>query len=296
MNVTDLQYALRYLEQDSNIRRLDAALAPGDQLGESVLRLRIEDGPRFSFGLSADNHRSSSTGAEQASLFFTARNLTGFGEEFQASIGLSEGSDDNSAALTVPFSARNASFQLFYSNSSADIIEKDFKALDITSESTSRGVRVQLPFIEELDSKFGAVLGFEANRSITELLGERFSFSPGAQNGESRTSVGSFGLNWLLRGAASVSALTVTHRRGIDALDATIDEHENQTPEDPFNPNPTGADGKFSNYQAQATHIRRLNGIPGLRNSRNAPNSSSARLHRSARTHCFLSRSLRSGA
>jgi hemolysin activation/secretion protein len=259
LNVSDLQYALRYLEEDPNIRRLDAALAPGDQLGESVLRLRIDDEPRFSAGLSADNHRSSSTGAEQASLIFATRNLVGLGDELQASIGLSEGANESSMLLTVPFLARNDLVQLHYSKSDADIIEKDFRALDITSESESMGIRFQHPFVDELDTQLGASLGFETNRSVTELLGQRFSFSPGAQNGESKTSVASLGFNWLLRTPASVSALSVNYRRGIDTLDATIDRN---LPPDPFEPNPTGADGRFSNIQLQATYIQRLNSMP----------------------------------
>jgi hemolysin activation/secretion protein len=263
LNVADLQQALRYLEQDPNVRRLDAALGPGDRPGESILRLRIDDEPRFSFGFGIDNHRSSSTGAELGSVFFSSRNLTGFGEELQATVGLSEGTNEGSTSVTVPFSARNASVQLYYSKSNADIIERSFAALDIKSESESRGIQFQLPLVQELDSQFGASLGFEANRSSTELLGVPFSFSPGARNGESKTSVGSFGLDWLRRGAASVSALSVTYRRGFDILDATIYEPSSR-PAGEFYVNPTGADARFSAFQGQATYIQRLNGIAHL--------------------------------
>jgi len=262
LSVTDLQYALRYLQQDPNIQRLDARLAPGDRLGESILRLAIEDQPRFSAGLSADNHRSSSTGAEHGNLLLSSRNLTGYGEEFRGSYGLSEGADDASAMLSVPVMARNTSLQLFYSKSNASIIEESFAVLEIESESEQRGLRLAIPIVEELDTKFSTTLGFEANSSSTELLGQPFSFSPGAQDGESKTSVGSLAFDWLMRGENSVTALRVAYRHGFDALGATIFEPTSEI-EKLFNP--TGADGRFSAFQAQTTFVQRLNGIPGLR-------------------------------
>jgi hemolysin activation/secretion protein len=262
LRVDDLQYALRYLEQDPNIARLDAALAPGDAAGEAVLRVGVDDEPRFSLGLGADNHRSSSTGAERGTVFFSTRNLTGFGEEFRATVGSSEGTTEGSAILAVPLTARNVSLQFYYSNSDADIVEDAFEELDIQSESESRGVRLEAPLVENLDTRFSAVLGFESNTSVTTLLGERFSFSPGAQDGESETAVAIGGLEVTHRGESAVGALRLTYRQGIDALDATIFEPQTEL-ERLFNP--TGADGEFTAYQAQATYIQRLNGVPFLR-------------------------------
>ncbi len=262
LRVDDLQYALRYLEQDPNIARLDAALAPGDAPGEAILRVAVDDEPRFRLGLGADNHRSSSTGAERGTVLFSTRNLTGYGEEFRATVGISEGTNEGSAILSVPLTARNASLQLYYSKSDADIIEDAFEELDVQSESQSRGVRLEIPFVEELDTRFSLGLGFESNRSITTLLGERFSFSPGAQDGESQTAVGIGSLDFTHRGQSAVGALRLAYRKGVDALDATI--FEPQTELDRLF-NPTGADGLFTAYQAQATYIQRLNGIPGMR-------------------------------
>jgi hemolysin activation/secretion protein len=264
LNVNDLQYALRALEQDPNIERLDASLAPGDQLGEGILRVRIDDEPRFGLGLSADNHRSSSTGAERGAVLVSTRNLTGYGDEFNGSFGITEGTDEISAAFSMPFAANNAAVQLYYSKSDANIIERAFEALNIKSVSEARGIRFDVPVVEELDSRLAFSLGFESNRSTTELLGIPFSFAPGAQDGESETAVGIFGIDGLIRGASSVAALRLAYRQGFDALDATIYDPEKNA-NDFFNPNPTGADGIFTAYRAQATYVQRLNAIPGLR-------------------------------
>jgi len=74
LNVNDLQYALRYLQQDPNVSRLDAALGPGDSPGQSVLRVNVEEPPRFTAGIGVDNFQSSSIGATAGAC---ARTLVG---------------------------------------------------------------------------------------------------------------------------------------------------------------------------------------------------------------------------
>jgi hemolysin activation/secretion protein len=261
LNVANLQYALRYLQQDPNVLRLDARLGPGDALGQGVLRLSVEDQPRFSVGVGADNHHSSSTGATVGTAFVGARDLTGYGDEFRGSIGRTDGDTEGSALLSIPVSARNASLQAYYSRSNASIIEQPFKALNIKSTTRTYGLSLTVPLIDRLDNRFAVFLGGESARSFTELLGIPFSFSPGAQNGVAAVAVALGGIDWLHHATSSVTDLRLTYRRGINALGATI-----YTPgiNDPFNPNPTGADGRFGLEQLQFIHIKRLNGLPAF--------------------------------
>ena len=60
LNVESLRSTMRWLQQDSNIERLDAELLPGAEAGESVLRLSVDDPKRFSVGITGDNHRAAS--------------------------------------------------------------------------------------------------------------------------------------------------------------------------------------------------------------------------------------------
>ena len=257
LNVTNLQLALRNLQQDVNVRRLDARLKPGDELGQSVLSLSVNDAPRFRVGLGADNHRASSTGAESGTLLFGVRNLTGFGEELRASLGISEGADSGSVVLSVPLTARNSTIQAYYSRSDSDIIERRFAVLDIESETQTFGATFTLPLQLPGQDGFSVSLGFEAKDSQTRLLGIPFSFSAGAQDGEAKTSVGLLGVDWLKRGLDSVSNVRLTYRRGLDVLDATIFAPRS---DDERLLNPTGADGEFDVIQAQGVYLRRLNG------------------------------------
>jgi hemolysin activation/secretion protein len=257
LNVAQLQYALRALQQDPNVLSLDASLVPSDVQGNGVLRLEVADQPRFSFGFGADNHSSSSTGAERARLEFTARNLMGRGGVLQLSTGLSEGGDDGSLVFSLPISPKNALMTLYATTSDADIIEQRFNVLDIQSQTEARGLVFSLPVRDRLEGRFAFTLGAESNHSETTLSDMPFSFSPGAQDGVSETAVALAGFDWVKRGSRSVGGIRMTYRNGIDALDATIFEPVTSLD---YLFNPTGADGLFNLVQTQASFARRMRG------------------------------------
>jgi hemolysin activation/secretion protein len=259
LNVNQLQYALRYLQQDPNVQRLDAALGPGDALGQSVLHVNVEEQPRFTAGIGVNNYQSSSIGATVGTVSFGFRDLTGWGEEFRGSVGHSRGDTLGSAVLTVPVNSHDGFVEAYFSRSSAAIIEKPFDALNIKETTRTYGINLTQPLIDTLENRFSLFAGLESNRSYTELLGTPFSFSPGAQNGVAQVTAVLGGIDWLVHRKSTVTDLRLTYRRGIDAMGATINNPSsiNQL----FNPNPTGADGRFGLEQLQFIHIARLNGL-----------------------------------
>ena len=256
LNISEVKAALQNLQRDRNVNWIDARLVPGDELGTGVLRLKVEEPPRFEVGVSADNHHSSSAGAEQGRLSLRSSNLTGYGEVFRVSAGLSEGSDEYTASFEIPISRYDTKFQTYYSSSDSDIIEKAFEDLDIESSSETIGMMITQPFIDTLNHTVSLTLGVEVKSSETTLLGEKFSFSPGAQNGEANSAVALFGADWVNRGESHVAALRGTYRRGMDMFDATIFDPE--TPLEELS-NPTGADGEFDVFVMQGLYIKRLN-------------------------------------
>ena len=256
LNIQEVKAALQNLQRDRNVTWIDARLVPGDELGTGVLRLKVVEPPRFEVGVSADNHHSSSAGAEQGRISLKSSNLTGYGEVFRVSAGLSEGSDEYTASFEIPISKYDTKFQTYYSSSNSDIIEKAFEDLDIESASETIGMMITQPFIDTLNHTVSITLGLEVKSSETKLLGEKFSFSPGAQNGEANTAVALLGADWVNRGESHVAALRGTYRRGMDMFDATI--FDPQTPLEELS-NPTGADGEFDVFVAQGLYIKRLN-------------------------------------
>ena len=259
LNVSDLQYALRYLQQDPNVSRLDAALGPGDALGQGVLHLNVEDQPRFNAGLGFDNHQSSSIGANIGTATFGARDLSGYGDEFRGSVGRSRGDTVGSGIFTMPLTARNAFVQVYYSRADAAIIEQPFQALNIKEVTRTYGLSLTVPLVDRIENRLAWFVGAESGRSFTELLGTPFSFTPGAQNGVAAVAIALGGIDWTHHGQSSVTDLRLTYRRGLDALGATINTSGSANL--PYNPNPTGADGRFGLEQIQFIHVMRLNGF-----------------------------------
>jgi hemolysin activation/secretion protein len=257
LNISKVQAALSSIQQDPNVKRLDARLLPGERAGETVLAVAVDDAPKFSVGVGSDNHRATSTGSERITAFAGVRNLTGYGEQLNVSAAISDGADEGSVSFSMPISSRDASVQAFYSRSDASVIEERFSALDIESQSESWGLNLNLPLTRPGDKRFGLLFGFQSNESRTFLLGTPFSFSPGAENGEARTSVAQLGFDWLGRGASSVTGLRVTYKRGLDLMDATIFDPTPEQEEEALLFNPTEADGEFGLVQVQGIYLQR---------------------------------------
>ena len=255
LNIGDIQYALRHLQNDPNVVRLDARLAPGDDLGQSVLRLAIDEPTRFEFGVGVNNHRATSTGESEAGLYLRSRNLTGTGEVIDVSSGISEGADDWAIGVTWPISRRDTELQLYAADSDSSIVEARLRPLDIESFTETRGIRVTHPFVNRLDATFAVMAGYESKHSETTLAGLPFSLSPGAQDGVSETNVALLGGNWTGRGTNHVLTTRVTFRHGSDYQDATIFE---PTTELDVLSNPTFADGRFDLAQLQLLYLKRL--------------------------------------
>ncbi|HEV7613977.1 MAG TPA: ShlB/FhaC/HecB family hemolysin secretion/activation protein [Steroidobacteraceae bacterium] len=257
LSIADLQYALRYLQADPNVLRLDARFGPGDKLGQGVLNIKVEEQPRFSVGVGADNHHSSVTGANEGTAFFGVRDLTGYADELRGSVVRARGDTEGSIIFSIPVAPNNASFQTYYSRSSAGIIEQTFQTLHIKETTRTYGLSLNIPLQDRLTSRVTVFVGGESDRSSTELLGTPFSFSPGAQNGVSAVAVALGGVDWVLHGKSSVTDFRLSYKRGLNALGATISSPGNNI--FGFNPNPTGADGRFGLEQLQFIFVQRLN-------------------------------------
>jgi hemolysin activation/secretion protein len=222
------------------------------------LRLTIEEPEMFQVGLTADNYSSSSVGSERVRANVGVRNATGFGETFNFSGALSQGATDISASIGAPITASNTRVRLFYGRSDSKVIESQVRALDIKSLTDTVGFDVEQPIIDRVDSTLALNLGFERRHSETSVLGVPFSFSPGAQDGVSNTSVVLAGASWSRRKNDSLFSVRGTYRRGIDAFGATVFK-----PRTEFDAllNPTGTDGRFSMFVGQVLYLYRLNQV-----------------------------------
>ena len=247
LNIAPVQQRLQFLQLDPRITRLDAELVPGVQRGESILRVRVEESNPFKVELAFNNYQSPSVGAEIGLVTLAHQNLTGHGDVLSMTYGRSQGIDlQVDASYTLPLTARDLAVNLRYRRNDFAVIEEPFASLDVQSNSEVFGVTVRQPFARTLRREFAVALTAEHLYNATFLLGERFSFSPGIERGQSTVTALRVALEWTSRTADQALALRSRVSVGVDALGATIHDADDLP------------DGRFVAWLGQFQWARRL--------------------------------------
>lgn len=247
LNINTLQERLQLLLEDPRIRRLNAELRPGVNPGESVLNVRVEERLPFKILLDVDNYQPPAVGAERGIVTLEHQNLTGNGDILTLRYGKSEGVDPLlDFRYALPFTAWDTTLALQYRRNTFAIVEEAFRELEITSESEIYTISVRQPVYRTLAHEVAVELVGERLSAETELLGEPFSLSPGARNGESVVTALRAIADSVYRTQNQVVAVRSRFSVGVDALGATI------------NPPGRGPDGRFFSWLGQFQYVRRL--------------------------------------
>jgi hemolysin activation/secretion protein len=245
VNQKKLEQALQLLQIDPLIAQVNAELTAGSTPGSNILRLQVKEAPALHTGVGIGNSQSPSVGSNQVSVFIEHENLLGFGDKFRAEYGITEGLNLYDFSYNVPFNALNGTISVHYNNGNSKIIEDEFRDLNIRSESRTLSFNVRQPLQRTLEKEFALGLAFDLRRSQTFLLDDiPFSFSEGAEEGESKVTAIRFSQDWLQRDADRVLAARSQFSFGIDALNATV--------------NDTGTDGRFFTWLGQFQWVQRL--------------------------------------
>lgn len=241
----NIEEALQLLQLDPLIETVDAQLLAGAGPGLSILALDITEAPSLTLGVSVNNYRSPSSGSEQINPFVSYANLIGIGDRLDFSYGLTEGLNSYDFGYTIPVTPQDGtlSFRAFTGNSR--IVEDSFELLDIRSDSRTFSLSARQPLIKTPTQEFALGLSFDLRRSQTFIFGdEPFSFSEGADDGESKVSVIRFSQDWVDRTPDRVLAARSQFSLGIGAFDATISE--------------SSPDGRFLSWLGQFQWVQRL--------------------------------------
>ena len=234
LNVTPLQQRLQLLQQNPLIERIRAELRPGVKPGESVLKVDVEEEVPYALTLSFDNYQSPSVGAERGRATAEHRNLTGNGDTLSLTYGRSEGvSPQIDAWYSVPFTAQDTSLTLRYQKNNYVVVEEPFDDLDVESKSDIYGVTLRQPLYRSLANELAISLTGEHLRNETYLLHERFSFSPGVDDGESIVTALRLTPEWIYRTRSTVVAASSRFSVGLRALGATT-HHDDEVPDGRF--------------------------------------------------------------
>ncbi|WP_353572397.1 ShlB/FhaC/HecB family hemolysin secretion/activation protein [Candidatus Albibeggiatoa sp. nov. BB20] len=251
LNINTLQERLQLLHQNPLFRRINAELGPGIRLGEGILKLNVTEATPWELGARFNNHRSPSVGSYRGEVFGVHRNLLGLGDSIYLRLGLTEGLRDYSLNYSIPVSSRYGTTLAFSAErSDAEVVSEPFNQLNIESEAETYALGITQPLIKTPNQELNLGLKLERRSSTTYMfkgtpLEQKFSFSPGVQDGESRISVLRFSQDWLDRSRTRVIAARSSFNFGFDAWDATI--------------NTDGSpDGQFFTWLGQFQWVQRI--------------------------------------
>jgi hemolysin activation/secretion protein len=247
LDVNSLQRQLQLLLEDQRFRRINADLRPGLRPGEATLSVSVEERLPYRLTLDVNNYQSPSVGAERGIVSLEHLNLTGWGDILTLRYGRSEGLDPLlDFRYTLPVTARDTTLSLQYRKNTFAVIDEAFRELDIESDTEIYAIALRHPFYRTPNTDFAVELVGERLSHTTSLLGEPFSLSPGARNGESVVTALRLTPEFVYRTQNQVVAARSRFSLGLDALGSTIHTDE----EEP--------DSRFFVWLGQFQVVRRL--------------------------------------
>lgn len=245
LNIHTLQEKFQLLHQNPLIKKINAKIGPGLQLGEAILDVNVTEQTPYHAGLTVSNHHSPSSGELLLHGEVGHRNLTGRGDAVLIEYEQSEGANNLAFFYQVPINAKDTSLKIRYQTNDSTIIEEPFDIIDIDGESETYGVTLLHPFYKTPSRELIGELTGEIRSSKTFLFDKAFSFSPGVKDGESNVTVIRMGASWISRRQSQVFAARGVINWGVDLFDATDNDSS-----DP--------DGQFLNFLLQLQYAKRL--------------------------------------
>lgn len=256
LNAFALERDFRLLAEDPAIRTINADLRPGARPGEASLALSVLPQDRFDLYVSAANNRSPSVGGERLAGGGSVRNLLGAGDLFGGEVGVTDGVKDVSLSYARPFLSPRTTLSIRGALNQAAVVDTlleplDIKARDRYVEAGLMRKLIEAPLLPRAQGgwlsartlSLGGTVVWRTSNAF--LLGEPFSFAPGAMDGRSGYTAVRLVGDYLVRNVDQVIAVSVTGTVGLDGTRSNIAGA--QSP-----------DRHFQAVLAQANYARRL--------------------------------------
>ena len=246
LDVNALQREIQILLEDPRIQRLGAEVKPGVRPGEALLDLTVEEQFPLKISFDVNNYQTPSVGAERGIVTLEHQNLTGNGDILTLRYGKSEGLDPLlDFRYAIPVTPVDTTLSFEYRRNTFAVLEEPFAELEIESKSEIFTLAVRQPLYRTPTTELAVELMGERLSQTTTLLGEPFTLTPGAQNGEAVVTALRAALEFVHRRQNQIIAARSRFSVGIDALGSTI--HENGLP-----------DSRFFSWLGQFQLVRRL--------------------------------------
>ncbi|PPT09075.1 Hemolysin activation/secretion protein [Geitlerinema sp. FC II] len=237
--------ALQLLQLDPHIDRISAQLSEGGRADLAVLNVGVLVADSFDLRLFSDNGRAPTVGTFRRGIQLSDNNLLGIGDRINLAYTNTDGSHAGDISYRLPLNPRNGTLEIAGGLTDTNVIEEPFDLVDIEGNSRYFELRFRQPLLLTPTTEFALGLTASRQESESELLGERFPLSAGAnEDGETRISALRFFQDFTHRGGESVFAFRSQLSLGLGALDATVN---NDRP-----------DSEFFAWRGQAQYVRRL--------------------------------------
>ncbi|MEA5464067.1 ShlB/FhaC/HecB family hemolysin secretion/activation protein [Leptothoe sp. PORK10 BA2] len=245
LKVSRLEDALRLLQIDPLLDRVDAELTAGSRPGQNLLILDVAEADPFDLALTTDNSRSVSTGSVQAEVLALHRNVLGFGDFASVRYNHTEGLDLYELRYGIPLNAYDGTLQVRYEKADSQIVTSQFVDAGIRNENETFSVSYRQPLTRSINQEWALGLALDVRRSSSFILDDiPFSFSIGPDNGVASVSALRFSQEWLKRDINRVLAARSQFSLGLNLFDATV--------------NDTGTDGQFFAWLGQFQWVEQL--------------------------------------
>ncbi len=223
-NILTLGERFQLLVADPLFARMNGQLIPDAERGKAILNVDIERARPYQLNLTANNYRPVSIGAQSATIGGWVRNLTGYGDLFEASYQAPLGSGKaqrTSLGWRMPLNTWGTQVSLNYDAGASSVIEEPVQTLDIRSHLVGKDVGISQILSEALNHKLAIGLNRVVRENRTTLLGEPFSFVPGEPSGTSIAKDWRFWQEYTQRWEQQVVALRSTFTFGENNQDDT---------------------------------------------------------------------------
>lgn len=264
LKLEPIQERLQLLQRDPRIERINAELRPGDERGQSVLAVKVKETRPWKVWLDFNNYQTPIVGAERGLITLAHQNVTGHGDPFSITYGGSRGVHPIiDTSYTLPLNRYDTTFTASYRRNEFLVVDDQFRALDLNSESEIFGFTLRHPVYRSLTDELAvAVTGEHLYNKITsafDLPGQPFIFIPGSSDtGVNQVSALRFIQEYQHRTPSSVIALRSRVSVGFDVLGATINSRDVRTSEG--EPLPSG---RFVSWLGQIQAVKRLDYLGG---------------------------------
>ena len=249
LNINQLQSALQLLQLNPIIESLNAELAAGIEPGTNLLSVSVVTADTFSLEINLNNNRNISIGTFERGVQLEEANLLGIGDRFRFTYDNTDGSNQFGGGYTIPINASDGSIGFNFRLATSEIVQASFEELDIDIESRNFDLSWRQPVLQKANPDVTQELAFSLSAARREsegtIMDEPEPLTPGADDdGEIRTSVLSFGQEWLQRNPRQVFALRSQFNFGVDAFSTTVLDEE--------------PDSQFFSWRGQFSYLRLL--------------------------------------